>query len=216
MSDTTTSSTTTNTLVIPDRPSRPGEPIWELLDLFPQQGSFSEADYLQLKTNRLVEYTQGVIELLPMPTYLHQMIAGMLWVMLRQLRIDGSSGRAVQAPFKLKIGPARWREPDVAYLLPSSLDRHRNEWWDWADLVIEIVSEEGGERDYQIKPADYAALGVPEYWIVDPQRGEIRVLTLDADGYRLTQQALRGQIARSAVVPGFEVDVADLFDQAAQ
>src|SRR4051812_18292662 len=45
-----------------------------LLELLPEQGSWSEEEYLWLtdNTNRLVEFTDGSIEVLPMPTDRHQ------------------------------------------------------------------------------------------------------------------------------------------------
>lgn len=34
-------------------------------------------------------------------------------------------------------------------------------------IVVEVVSEESRERDQLDKPYEYAAAGIPEYWIVD-------------------------------------------------
>lgn len=49
----------------------------EILALLPEQGAWSEGDYLWLtnSTNRLVELDEGQIEMLPMPTELHQAIS---------------------------------------------------------------------------------------------------------------------------------------------
>jgi Uma2 family endonuclease len=35
-------------------------------------------------------------------------------------------------------------------------------------LVVEIVSPDSIKRDYRFKRSEYAALEIPEYWIVDP------------------------------------------------
>lgn len=35
-------------------------------------------------------------------------------------------------------------------------------------LIVEVVSPESVKRDYRYKRSEYAALEVPEYWIVDP------------------------------------------------
>ncbi len=47
-------------------------------------------------------------------------------------------------------------------------------------LVVEIVSPGTAheERDYRYKRSEYAARGIMEYWIVDPQQAQIKVLTL--------------------------------------
>jgi Uma2 family endonuclease len=58
-------------------------------------------------------------------------------------------------------------------------------------VVIEIVSpgEESSKnyrRDYQEKRAEYAARGIPEYWIIDPLRQVVLVLTLMGEVYQTT------------------------------
>ena len=53
-------------------------------------------------------------------------------------------------------------------------------------LVIEIVSPESKSRDYRYKRSEYAALEVPEYWIVDPQVNKITVLVLNEGLYEET------------------------------
>lgn len=52
-------------------------------------------------------------------------------------------------------------------------------------LVAEIVSpgKPNEERDYRYKRSEYAARGISEYWIVDPQQGKITVLSLVAGLY---------------------------------
>jgi len=50
-------------------------------------------------------------------------------------------------------------------------------------LIVEIVSPESKSRDYRYKRSEYAALEVPEYWIVDPQANKVTVLTLNEGLY---------------------------------
>jgi Uma2 family endonuclease len=81
-------------------------------------------------------------------------------------------------------------------------------------LVIEVVSEdnESQKRDYQEKRADYAALGIPEYWIVDPQTERITVLTLQGKQYRLHGEFAPGEQATSVLLSGFSVDPSAVFE----
>lgn len=55
-------------------------------------------------------------------------------------------------------------------------------------LVVEVVSpgKENQERDYRYKRSEYAARGIEEYWIVDPQQAYVKVLTLVAGLYEET------------------------------
>lgn len=50
-------------------------------------------------------------------------------------------------------------------------------------LIIEVVSPESVKRDYRYKRSEYAALEVPEYWIVDPLTNKISVLLLEEGLY---------------------------------
>ncbi len=59
-------------------------------------------------------------------------------------------------------------------------------------LVVEIVSpgepgEDNYDRDYVEKRQEYAARGIPEYWIVDPDRQVVLVLTLHGQTYQEQQ-----------------------------
>ncbi len=47
-------------------------------------------------------------------------------------------------------------------------------------LVVEVVSpgKVNEDRDYRYKRSEYAARGIIEYWIVDPQREKVTVLSL--------------------------------------
>jgi Uma2 family endonuclease len=51
-------------------------------------------------------------------------------------------------------------------------------------LAIEVVSpgKTNEDRDYRYKRSEYAARGIAEYWIVDPDRAKFTVLTL-VDGF---------------------------------
>lgn len=51
-------------------------------------------------------------------------------------------------------------------------------------LVVEVVSlgKVNEDRDYRFKRSEYAARGIIEYWIVDPGRSKVTVLSL-VDGF---------------------------------
>ena len=51
-------------------------------------------------------------------------------------------------------------------------------------LVVEAVSpgKVNEDRDYRYKRSEYATRGIPEYWIVDPGKAKVSVLTL-IDGW---------------------------------
>ncbi len=55
-----------------------------VLQLLPRQGAWGEEQYLWLTdhTNHLIEFTDGYIEVLPMPTRKHQAISRFLFLAL--------------------------------------------------------------------------------------------------------------------------------------
>lgn len=201
-----------------------GDPTWEIASLFPMQGQWSEQDYLSLETNHLIEFSHGRLEVLPMPTELHQLIAFFLCSQLRNLNqslpnqsaTDDSRGVALMAPFRIRLPTGKFREPDVMYMLPEHRYRRYSKYWDGADLVIEVVSEDDPNRDLITKRTEYALAQIPEYWIVDPRDRSIYVLTLDkgATEYRQAGRYGDGDWANSILLPTFNVAVTSVFNQA--
>ncbi len=58
-------------------------------------------------------------------------------------------------------------------------------------LVVEVASstktdKKSRDRDYIQKRSEYAKRGIPEYWIVDPEKAVVLVLTLVGSDYRET------------------------------
>jgi Uma2 family endonuclease len=185
----------------------PGEPTWDGARLFPTQGNWSEADYLELNTNQLVEFSNGIVEFLPMPTMTHQLIVHLLHCVLESFVSTYGLGTVLDAPFKVRIGDGKYREPDVVFMRAEHASRMGEQYWYGADLVIEVVSDDGRRRDVVTKRDEYALAGIPEYWIVDPEVAVITVLTLDGTSYSVHGEFKRGEQATSVLLPGFAVDV---------
>jgi Uma2 family endonuclease len=183
------------------------------IDLAPLQGLWTVDQYLKLTdhTRCLVEFSHGNLEVLPMPTQRHQMILAFLYrVFFAFLHPRG--GLVLFAPLRLRVGPAAFREPDLLLLLHADDPRAQNRYWSGADLVLEVVSEDDPECDTVDKVHDYAGAGIPEYWIVNPLDQTITVLSLAGDGYQPRGIFRRGEQADSALLEGFRVSVAEVFD----
>src|SRR5271166_6209568 len=140
-----------------------------LVELLPPQGEWSEEEYLVLTDhrNRLVEFTDGFLEVLPSPTDKHQNVLQFLFLALFGF-VQPRGGKVHFAPLRLRIRPGKFREPDLLLLLSAADPRRQNCFWLGADLALEVVSEEKPERDLVDKRSDYAEAHVPEYWIVNP------------------------------------------------
>ncbi len=110
---------------------------------------------------------------------------------------------AIGVPFKLVrpgraevevIGKPRTRFPDLTVLQDIHLTLTEKRLTITREmppprLVVEVVSpgsesKDNYKRDYKDKRDQYAAIGIPEYWIVDPDREWIMVGTLVSAVYQ--------------------------------
>jgi Uma2 family endonuclease len=53
-------------------------------------------------------------------------------------------------------------------------------------LIVEVVSPDSIARDYRHKRSEYAALEVPEYWVVDPLEAQVTLLVWEDGWYEET------------------------------
>ena len=189
------------------------EPTWDIAKLFPDQGYWDEEDYLHLPGRRLIEYFDGRIEVLEMPSERHQRIVGLLFSLLL-LYVQGNNlGLLLASPFKVKLRSGKFREPDLMFLLTKNYHKRQEQFWEGADLVIEVVSPDDPERDIVLKRREYAEAGIGEYWLINPLDETITVFTL-AKGektYREHGVFAKGQSATSVLLENFSVDVASTF-----
>ncbi|MEO1671898.1 MAG: Uma2 family endonuclease [Cyanobacteria bacterium J06631_2] len=80
-------------------------------------------------------------------------------------------------------------------------------------LVVEVVSpgKVNRDRDYRYKRSEYAARGIAEYWIVDPQISKVTILFLNEGFY--DENVFEGdQAIASSVFPQLELTAKKLFN----
>ena len=190
------------------------QPAWEVALLFPNQGAWSKYDYLDLPGNQLVEFDNGRIEVLPMPSIRHQNVSMNIAVPLRVYVQVHELGTVLCAPMPLLVAPLKFREPDILFTRSAAPEESDGDkYLDSAELVVEIISEGASnrKRDLIDKRADYARAGIAEYWVVDPESQEVTVLRLQGSEYADSVPLGISDFVRSTVVPGFEIPVAKVF-----
>ena len=184
-----------------------------LCEVLPRQGDWSDEGYLWLTDhgNRRVEFTDGRIEALPMPTDVHQSVLLFLHALFRAwLRPRG--GVVMVSGMRMRVREGKFREPDILLLRDRSDPRRQNRYWQGADLVVEVVSPDDPERDIVEKRADYAEAGIVEYWIADPRDETLTVLALRGETYVEHGRYGRGEMAASVLLEGFAADASAVFD----
>ena len=188
-------------------------PVWRIATLFRYQGAWSEQEYLALDTNRRVEFDNGFVEVHDAPTDQHQAIISYFISILRALAKQ-IGGVERPAGLRLRLWDQKYREPDIVFLRDRNSSLRHENYWDGADLAIEIVSAslEDRERDLLTKRIEYAQAGIQEYWIVDPEQETVTVLNLAGDVYTESGVFVRGEVVTSPQLPELALLVAEILD----
>lgn len=197
------------------RPNTEPELTWEIARLFPAQGEWSEEEFFALDNNHRVEYSDGFLEFLPMPTIFHQLILQFLYDALKSFVNAGDLGTVVISGYKVRLQARKFREPDIVFIKTAHRSGITEQYCEKADLVIEVVSDQNRPHDIKTKRVEYAQAGIPEYWIIDPERHEITVLVLKSRQKAYTEFGVfrKGTKAASKLLSGFAVDVTTVLSQ---
>jgi len=104
-------------------------------------------------------------------------------------------------------------EPDICFFVKAKSEHFRDEQMTFPppDFIIEILSPSTAELDRGIKFIDYAAHGVREYWIVDPETELLEQYILLNDNYDLKFKGGSGEVV-SLAISDLTLPVRALFD----
>jgi Uma2 family endonuclease len=153
------------------------------------------------------EWVEGEVIVFMPPTIVHQDIIGFVYMLISQFVTFYDLGKTLQSPFEMRLVRDHIsREPDLAFIANDNLHRLDETRLEGpADLVLEIVSKESVTRDRRKKYHEYAAAGVPEYWVIDPRPQQKRAYFYANTPARAYQPILPDSEDRihSTVLPGF-------------
>ncbi len=119
----------------------------------------------------------------------------------------------VSSAYKVRISEFEGAMPDVQ-LLPKALKTIANEKAleeGHPELVIEVVSPGSKKHDRFRKLDWYAKIGVPEYWIIEPETKTLTAHRLQGDVYAIIQHAEGDAVFVSRNYTGLEVPLAELW-----
>jgi len=119
-------------------------------------------------------------------------------------------GDVIAAPMDMVLSSHRVVQPDIAFICKERFHIIKRVIEGPADLVAEIVSLGGRERDRIEKKDLYEQYGVREYWIIDPEAGTVEVFHLENQAYTLHGQFRAGETATSALLQEFNINVESL------
>jgi Uma2 family endonuclease len=126
-------------------------------------------------------------------------------------RRDAYSGVSLDIPTL----PGYGRCPDFVYYSPEAaaagLDLESDRVLGPPTLVGEVVSPGDRERDLVTKRREYALVGIPHYWIVDPEERTVLTLALRDDNYEVVGEFSGNQNLTSALFPRLAIPLRRLF-----
>ncbi len=173
---------------------------------------FTHADLLVMPDDgKRREIIDGDLYVTPSPRFSHQATSAKLYRAIDRYLDKHPIGEAYYAPLDVIFSDHDVVEPDIIFVL----NEHRQILQDWVrgapDLVVEILSPTTKTIDRGPKLKAYARYGVTEYWIVDPVARAVELYRLTPTGYQLTRSFSEEESLASPMLPGFELQVASLF-----
>jgi Uma2 family endonuclease len=168
-------------------------------------------DYLGLDDGVYFEIIGGRAFMSPSPELFHQRWVRQILLAIESYVETGKLGEVLFAPIDVVFDNQNVVQPDLVYVsTANSALLERRGIMGAPDLVVEIISPSSLRRDRYEKRELYARFGVKEYWLADVANRSIEVLTLQNGAYQLASCATGEGKIRSTILPGFEMDLAQL------
>jgi len=180
---------------------------------------YTYADYYGWTFAERVELIDGkVYQMFPAPLVFHQVIVGRIHLGLGNY-LRGKSCSVFIAPFDVRL-PNNSKEdgkiynvfqPDLCVICdPGKLDKRGC--IGAPDIIVEVLSPGNTAKEMKIKYDVYEQSGVKEYWIVFPENEAIISYILIDGKFMATRPFSIGCVLTSSVLPGFELDITELFE----
>ncbi len=180
---------------------------------------YTWADYCGWPDGERWEIIGGVaFDMSPAPVIRHQAVVGELYRQFDNTFINNKC-RVFVAPTDVKLSEEDVVEPDV-FVVCETERINRTHIEGAPTLVVEVLSPSTAKKDRTIKMDLYAASGVKEFWIVDPESSVVEVFALALGAYRLDGSYENDGSyvggAKSVVFPELSIDLKPVFGNGEQ
>lgn len=166
------------------------------------------------------EIVDGVLYLTPGATYFHQQISGRIFLPLSTFVAANGLDEVLTPPLDVLIQrePLRTRQPDILFMSNRRLAVSGAEeaiaikFLEVApDLVVEVLSPSETRRILADKLRDYQRIGVLECWLFSQSAKTAEIVDLTGAEPKTTAVFDRSQTFRSHRLPGFELNLWEVF-----
>jgi Uma2 family endonuclease len=187
--------------------------IW----LEPLPGTATEKDYLAAQKyprGKLLELVDGVLVEKAVGTR-ESLLGGLILHWVWEYLFRHKIGKALPGDAALRLMPGLVRVPDVSFIAKAQLPGGKFPKTLLAslypDLAIEVLSKGNTRGEIARKLRDYFLAGTRLAWVIDPKRETAKVYHAPDD---FLEVAKGGVLDGEAVLPGFQLNLHDLFAEA--
>ncbi len=183
-------------------------------------GKYSYADYLKWDMEEMVEIIKGKLyKWTAAPNRIHQKVATNLVTIINVFLFDKNC-EVYSAPFDVRLPFKSKKDEDIFTVVQPDItvicDKSK---LDYAgcigapDLIVEILSPSNNKKELRHKYEVYLESGVREYWVLQPVGQTLLIYTLKDGEYIPSKLYCPGDVVKSEVLIGFELDLEKFFKE---
>jgi Uma2 family endonuclease len=178
-----------------------------------EEANRRQAFYAQISEGDKAEFINGEIILHSPVRLRHNSSFGNLYLLLKTYVMVKGLGYVGHEKIMISLTRNDY-EPDICYFNKAKSDLFRPDQMRFPapDFVAEVLSGSTAANDRGVKWVDYAAHGIAEYWIIDPDAETLEQHRLQGDAYELVIKAKTGKV-ESFSIPGFIIPIRAIFDE---
>jgi len=179
---------------------------------------YTYADYAKWAIEERLEIIKGkVFTMSPTPGSLHQRISQRISLKIGNY-LTGKSCEIFSAPFDVRLPRLTGNDreiitvvqPDICVICePSKIDDKGCV--GAPDIIVEILSPGNNKKELKNKYEVYEEAGVTEYWIIHPQEKTFLKYTLIDRSFVPSKLLTIGDDVSTPVLPGFVLNLDELF-----
>ena len=172
-------------------------------------------DYQALpETGPRYQLIEGDLYMAPAPNRFHQDISRNLQFELHSYLKSNPIGKLYNAPFDVYLDEYNAFQPDLIVVL----NEHASILTEAGavgvpDLIVEILSPKTRRLDLLNKKRVYAAKGVPELWIIDPEPRIVSIHSFAEGSTESVSEIAESGVLTTPLLPGLSISAQLLYEQ---
>lgn len=151
------------------------------------------------------------------PSSRHQDLAGFIYFQLASWTYEASGRGHSMLSLDVRLDDDHVFAPDVLWFADGHVPAGDVAWVESPpDIVVEVRSPSTWRFDIGAKKSAYERAGLPEMWLVDSAANTVLVFrrsSATASDFDVALELGAGDTLTSPLLPGFALDVAELFDR---